>query len=282
MNTTTQISQDVINHLTLNASTESFRDLPGNYEKRGDKWGVYIDFDKVTESQIKRAENNLRILNESLSEFNKRQGPRVGDYLELPHGLVTRFTHAWDDGIQIGGGSGSYYLGKSGYVSYSGGLDPSIEYTSIEATDKVKDGMVWFFDQGWSGGGRGVYFYIPFRVFKLVDGYDTSKIWMVQDKEKEIYREKAEKITRINGNGQEYTLPIPEIHLISVSPEQIKQVERISGLTFKPTWNGAWVQPLKQIEIENVRGSLKWADEVYYNNGSVKNSIYFHSSNPNR
>lgn len=274
------ITEEVKNFLSMNASTQSYGNLPADYEKRDGKWGMYIDFDKLTPSHIEAAQRDLDILNKRVLEFDKRTGPRVGDYLELPYGMFTRFTHAWDDGIQIGGGSESYYLGDGGYISYSGGLDPSIEYSAILPTDQKKDGMIWFFHKGYSGGGRGVYSMIPFRVFKLTDDYDTSKIWIVQDKEKKMYREKAEKVTRINGNGNKYTLPIPEIHLISVTEDQIKEIEKVSGLKFKPSWNGAWVQPLKQIEIENVRHSLKWADEVYYNNASVENAIYFHFKKP--
>lgn len=274
------ISDEIKAHLTLNSSTESYRHLPGEFEKRDGVWACWIDWDKVREYHISGAKKNLEILEERKIAFDKIAGPRVGDYLSLPHGIMTRFTHDWGEEIQIGGGSGSFYFGN-GYMSYSGGLDPSIEKKYIIQTDEKKDGMVWFFHENSSGGGRGVHFYIPFRVFKL-EGYDTSKIWMVQDKEKEIYREKAEKITRRDGNGNEYTLPIPEIHLLSIDEEQIKQIERVSGLKFKPSWNGAWVQPLKQIEIENVRHSVKWADEVYYNNASVRNAIYFHFKKPNR
>lgn len=276
MNTATKLkmSQEVIDHLTLNASTESFRDLPGNYEKRGERWGMFIDFDKVTESQIKRAETNLRILKERVFDFNKKEGPRVGDYLELPYGLMTRFTHAWDDGIQIGGGSASYYLGDGGYISYSGGLDPSIEYTSIEPTEKVKDGMVWFFNEGYTGGGRGVHFYIPFRVFKLVDGYNTSKIWIVQEKEKEMYRTKAETITRKDGNGNFYTLPLPELIIQNVTEEQIKQIESLSGLNFEPSGYGQYrCQPLKKSELQAVI-MFPHFEGTFYNNSMCKNSLY--------
>ena len=162
----------------MNASTESYRNLPGEYESRNGKWRMWIDFDKLKPYQIEAAQKDLDILKSRIELFDKRTGPRVGDYLELPYGIFTRFTHAWDDGIQIGGGSASYYLGN-GYISYSGGLDPSIEYKSMVDTGQKKDGMVWWFHHDHSGGGRGVYSYMPFRVFKLIDGYDTSKIQMV-------------------------------------------------------------------------------------------------------
>lgn len=268
------ISDEIKAHLQLNAGTESYRNLPGNYEKRDGRWAVWVDFDKLTESHIKPAKANLRILSERVQAYDKNIGPRVGDYLSLPHGIMTRFTYDWGEEIQIGGGSGSFYLGN-GYISYSGGLDPSIEKRYMIDTGKKEDGMVWFFHEGSSGGGRGVYFYIPFRVFKLTDDYDTSKIWMVKDKERELYREKAEKITRKDGNGYPYTLPVPEIILQGVTEEQVKEIEKLSGLQFDPYSFGESYrcQPLKITELLAVCAYQYW-DGTFYNNWTWKNTFY--------
>lgn len=269
-----ELSDELKAHLTLNASTESYRHLPGNFEKRDGVWACWIDWDKVKDYHITGAKKNLELLAERVAAFDKREGPRVGDYLSLPHGIMTRFTHDWEDSLQIGGGSGSYYLGN-GYLSYSGGLDPSIEKKYMVLTDKKEDGMVWFFHEGSSGGGRGVHFYIPFRVFKLVDGYDTSKIWMVQRKEQQMYRDRAETITRVNGNGQEYTLPVPEIRIQQgITEEQIQQIEKVSGLKFtKGPYNEYWVQPLKISEYSAVKDYCKW-EATYYNNSTFHNTLY--------
>lgn len=273
MNNVLTITEEVKNFLIMNASTESYRNLPGEYKSRNGKWRMWIDFDKIKPYQIEAAQKDLDILKSRIELFDKRTGPRVGDYLELPYGILTRFTHAWDDGIQIGGGSSSYYLGN-GYISYSGGLDPSIEYSAIVPTDKKKDGVIWFFHGDSAGGGRGVYSTIPFRVFKLADWYDSSTIWMVRDEERRLYREKAEKITRTNGNGQQYTLPVPEIHLQNVTKEQVEEIQKISGLVFEPmAFNCFRCQPLKISETLAVTSYPYW-DGTYYNNGTYKNTLY--------
>lgn len=262
-------------HLELNASTESYRHLPGNYECRDGRWGHYVDWEKVGQRFIEMAEHNLKILAERMADFDKKEGPRVGDYLELPYGMVTRFTYDWGEEIQIGGGSHSFYLGTGGYTSYSGSLDPGIKKEYMVDAGYKKDGLVWFFHEGYSGGGRGVYFSVPFRVFKLVENYDTSTIWMVQNKERQMYREKAETITRINGNGQPYTLPIPEINLIGVTHEQVLKIESESGLKFeKGPWNNYRCQPLFKHELTAVDNAFKW-EKTYYNNGTTENSIYY-------
>lgn len=268
------IPEDVREHLQMNCCTESYRYLPGAYEERDGKWGHYIHWDKIQERHIKMAQNNLAILKDRIEQYDKIEGPRVGDYLELPFGMFTRFTHAWDDGIQIGGGSGSYYLGN-GHISYSGGLDPSIEYEFLKPTDKKKDGMVWFFHENSAGGGRGVHFYMPFRVFTLAPEYDVDKIWIVQRKKKELYRNQAETITRVSGNGQEYTLPLPELHIIGeLTDEIMATVERLSGLKFNKTWhNGYWVQPLKHSEYNAVRLAYEF-EETYYNNATHHNCLF--------
>lgn len=267
------ITEEVKQFLITNASTESYRNLPGEYESRNGKWRMWIDFDKVRSYHIESAQRDLDILKQRVEAFDKHIGPRVGDYLELPYGMFTRFTHAWDDGIQIGGGSGSYYLGN-GYISYSGGLDPSIEYSAILPTDKKKDGTIWFFHAGSAGGGRGVYSNISFRVFKLTDNYDTSKIWIVRDKERAMYREKAETITRINGNGQQYVLPVPEIILQDVTDEQVREIEKISGLVFEGySFSFYRCQPLKISELLAVTSYPYW-EGTFYDNSLHKNTFY--------
>ncbi len=266
------ISDELKAHLQLNASTESYRHLPGEFCKRDGVWGCWIDWDKVKEHHIADAKINLELLKQKIVEYDKRTGPRVGDYLELPYGMKTRFTHAWDEGIQIGGGSSSFYLGK-GYISYSGGLDPSIEYKYLQDTGTKEDGMVWFFNKDWSGGGRGVNFYMPFRVFKLTPKYDPSTIWMLRDKERALYREKAETITRINGNGQQYTLPVPEILLQGVTEQQVVEIEQKSGLKFEQ-WSGCWrCQPLKITELLAVT-SYPYFEGTFYDNWNYKNTFF--------
>jgi len=117
---------------------------------------------------------NLEIVAARMEAFNKRQGPRVGDFLRLPatdprQGDMTRFTQRWPDKIQTGGMGGSFYLG-SNYLDYSGSLDSGIIPADIIPTDETRDGSLWIFDLGQSGAHRGVDFMRPMRVFKTREG----------------------------------------------------------------------------------------------------------------
>jgi len=55
-------------------------------------------------------------------------GPRIGDVVYTLNGERRRIAHVWGDGdVQLESGVGSFALSRSGSVSYSGGLDPSIK-----------------------------------------------------------------------------------------------------------------------------------------------------------
>lgn len=121
---------------------------------------------------------NIEILTERETAFNEIKGPRVGDYLYIPSKddrvpEYTRFTLKWDTIIQTGGSiNGDYYLGESGGLSYSGGLDPGVKITDLILTNTTKDGTVWFFDENWPRAGAGKTFSIPMRVYNLKEGAD--------------------------------------------------------------------------------------------------------------
>lgn len=108
-----------------------------------------------------------------LAAWDRIEGPRVGDYVDLPDGSRRKFTHDWGDGLQTTcgprhpcHGDTSFYLGD-GYTSFSGSLDPAIPRDKIQATDEVADGRFWFFHHGHTQAHNGVYFSVPCRVFKV-------------------------------------------------------------------------------------------------------------------
>jgi hypothetical protein len=93
------------------------------------------------------SETNLKILKERFERFEKRTGPRIGDYLILPNGCKRRFTHDWGAEIQITlwGICGSFYLSHGGGVSFSGGLDSGLSVEKMVKTEEVQMGKFWFF-----------------------------------------------------------------------------------------------------------------------------------------
>lgn len=103
---------------------------------------------------------------EAEAAWAKREGPRVGDYIIHPDLTRTRFTHDWGDGIQAGGGAGSYCIGREGYLSYSGGLTKAIPKDKIEYAGYEAPAEVWFFRDGFPGAHRGIPATIIARVYK--------------------------------------------------------------------------------------------------------------------
>jgi hypothetical protein len=106
--------------------------------------------------------------------FNLVPGPRVGDYLRTPQGLL-RFTHDWGDSIQTTvrpthpcNGDASFYL-SDGYASFSGSLDPAIDKALLRDTEEKERGSFWFFHHNFAGADRGVSFTIACRVFEMVE-----------------------------------------------------------------------------------------------------------------
>lgn len=114
---------------------------------------------------LRYAERDRQIIESRIEQYNKQQGPRVGDFLKLPNGEYHRFSHHWGDGLQTSK-DGSFYFGN-GYVSFSGSLDPSIKLSRIVPTEETKLGRVWIFSQDSMGAGRAVYAKVAFRVFEL-------------------------------------------------------------------------------------------------------------------
>lgn len=97
------------------------------------------------------------------------QGPKIGDYIYLKNGSLRRFTHDWGDSLQVtceNSGDTSFSLGSSGYISFSGSLDPSIQKEKIKHCYTKMPGRVWVWLDGRSGADRAVYCNIECRVFR--------------------------------------------------------------------------------------------------------------------
>jgi len=116
--------------------------------------------------------DDQEILNNRIELWDKRNGPRVGDYIQMLDGTMRRFTHDWDDTIQTttpGDKFGSsFYFGK-GYMEFSGGLDRAIPKDKITATNETKDGRAWFFHHDWATAHNGVDFNVPCRVYRQIE-----------------------------------------------------------------------------------------------------------------
>lgn len=98
--------------------------------------------------------------------------PRVGDFVRFPTGEVERFSHDWEEDFQTSPlWAGSFYLSGCGNASFSGSLHPAIPLSSLTLTEESRDGKFWFFHHNRTGGGRGVTFSTPCRVYATTAQY---------------------------------------------------------------------------------------------------------------
>lgn len=97
-------------------------------------------------------------------------GPRVGDWCEMPDGTTRRFAHDWGKkhGIQITSKEypGSFYFTNSGHMDHSGGLEPSLPFGCLTDTFKERPAPVWFFHHDHRRAHNGVHAEVVCRVYR--------------------------------------------------------------------------------------------------------------------
>lgn len=99
--------------------------------------------------------------------------PCVGDAVTFADGKTGFVSYLWDIesepadtwGVQTSRG-GSFYLCEGGGMSFSGGLDPSIPRAKFHE-DGTRTMRAWFFHHNISGAGRGVYFDVTVRHWRV-------------------------------------------------------------------------------------------------------------------
>lgn len=98
-------------------------------------------------------------------------GPRVGDFVLFDSGQLERISHDWGEDLQTSP-AGSIYLCPNGHGSFSGGMNPATPLVNMKVTTATLLGAFWFFHHGIAGGGRGVYFQVPCRVYQTTAPYE--------------------------------------------------------------------------------------------------------------
>lgn len=210
------ISDEIKKLIQLNISTEDFRGVPGEFgTDENNKYGFIIDWDNLPERYINICNENINIIKQLTETRKKRNDILVGDYLQMPDGSESRVTYCWDNEVQDGGGSGSFFLSKSGNASYSGSLNGAKSNELIKLTEQTKPALFWIFSRNWSGANRGFYFYIDVKVWKIEnmfktvyvkfnnwgDNYHTSVNGSLSDEEIKKYF--VGKFFNVNGNENE-------------------------------------------------------------------------------
>lgn len=115
-------------------------------------------------------ERDEQILLERVGRRAHINGPRVGDFVIRTTGEVLRFTHDHGDRLQVSvkEQSGSFYFDASGYLDYSGSLDPAIKKSNLHVLPELREGACWFFHHNQPRAHNGVAALIPCRVYEEV------------------------------------------------------------------------------------------------------------------
>ena len=104
-----------------------------------------------------------------------RTTPQVGDFVDFTNGITRRISHLWtawpDPSIQTSD-NGSFYL-AAGACSFSGGLYPGIPAELFTPTDERREGSAWLFHHDDAEAYNGVYFTVPFRVWRCEQAAET-------------------------------------------------------------------------------------------------------------
>jgi hypothetical protein len=106
---------------------------------------------------------DTKILKSREKAFKAIKEPKPGDFIHFADGTLKRIAHVWTDengkaeSIQPTAYAGdiSFYLG-TGYMSYSGSLNPGIPAEKFTRTKKSLPGQCWIFHHDYAGAGRGI------------------------------------------------------------------------------------------------------------------------------
>lgn len=115
-------------------------------------------------------DRDARIVAERCAAWDQRQGPRVGDFVQMKDGSLRRFTHDWGDDIQTtlnGSNDSSFYLG-SGFMDFSGGLDSAIPKGELTPLPFARKGSCWIFHHDHREAHNGVHTEVNCRVYMQV------------------------------------------------------------------------------------------------------------------
>ena len=125
-----------------------------------------VKVESFINGHLKEGSRTQTIVNKIREAWEHREGPRVGDYV-IRGTKMTRFTYTWrDEGIQSGGGQGSYCIMDTGYASYSGGLDSILLNNRIFDTGRTQLGTFWTWYEGCVGAHRGIDIQLRCRIYE--------------------------------------------------------------------------------------------------------------------
>jgi hypothetical protein len=111
---------------------------------------------------------NAELLAKRQSALDARTTIAVGDFVRDGENWL-RVAHHWGDSLQLTDGrfGASFHIGKDGYCSFSGGLNPGIPIGRFKPTGERRAGSCWFFSEENVMAHNGFYTSANFRVWDL-------------------------------------------------------------------------------------------------------------------
>jgi hypothetical protein len=263
--------QNMTNTTSINClSIEDLKELNQNnmalvnYDYSSNKY-IFIESKIIKNFQIAIARQEAR---DSITTISQ------GDIIVLPDGQKVFVSHAHSDTVQTTGG-GSFYISKGGQMSYSGGLDSGLKISDLIKSEDKGICSCWFFEGDWSRAHSAVYANISVTVWKVKEGADLSGVPQVKRLIDAKYLEGAETITRTDGNGRPYTLPVPKLRFLNLTDAEALSIGNSIGLTLKRlACNVHEVQPLKIKQVEVVK-AIKGYKNDFHNGCYYKNTLLF-------
>jgi hypothetical protein len=122
---------------------------------------------------------NYAIVEKRLQRRASLASPVVGDFVQMLDGSLERFSHDWNDSIQTTDGKfgSSFYLLDNGDASFSGGLNSAIMKNRIVDTLEAEHASFWIFKDDISGAHRGLYFFMPVKVWKYCESVEAAQLY---------------------------------------------------------------------------------------------------------
>ncbi len=119
------------------------------------------------------------ILAKNQLAFDRRIGPRVGDFVIFADNVTRRISHVWDfpdtpiedrlDEWSYQTSDGGSWHFSGGGCSFSGGLYTGVKLRTLIDTCGTRKGAIWFFHHDFAGANRGVYTEAIFRVYSCTE-----------------------------------------------------------------------------------------------------------------
>lgn len=111
-------------------------------------------------------ERDSAILAAREAAFAARTGPRIGDWVVFSDGVERLISYDWGgEEFQTSDG-GSFHLGSSGHLSFSGSLFGTVPAGSLSDTGEVRGTPVWFFHHDFMTAHNGVDAFVSARVYR--------------------------------------------------------------------------------------------------------------------